>query len=107
MQWGPAIRAAAALAVVFVVLVFLFPAGHGPYPTTHGPVTALRALRAAVLMLLAMASVASTLNSIVPRLAAAFAPHGGTFDLLFAHIFVESAHANRHAVSEMTCVLLC
>lgn len=39
--------ALAALAVVCVLTIFLFPAMQGPYSVVHGPVSALLALRAA------------------------------------------------------------
>ena len=45
----------ASLAVVCVVLIFLFPAGQGPYSVVNGPVTALQAARAAVRLLKSMA----------------------------------------------------
>ncbi len=38
---------AAVLAVLCVLTIFFFPAMQGPYPVVHGPVTALRAVRLA------------------------------------------------------------
>ncbi len=38
---------AAVLAVLCVLTIFFFPAMQGPYPAVHGPVTALRAVRLA------------------------------------------------------------
>ncbi len=42
-----AIRAAAILLLLSVLLLFLVPASSGPFSAVHGPVTALRAHRAA------------------------------------------------------------
>lgn len=42
-----AIRGAAILLLFSVLLVFFVPAGAGPFSAVHGPVTALRANRAA------------------------------------------------------------
>jgi hypothetical protein len=39
--------ALAVLAVMCVLAIFFFPAGQGPYPAVHGPVTALLSIRAA------------------------------------------------------------
>ena len=44
----------ALVAVVCTLAIFLFPAVSGPYPTVHGPVTALRARRAWLLLLVAL-----------------------------------------------------
>jgi len=38
----------AVLAVLCVLMIFLFPAVQGPYSVVHGPATALQAARAAV-----------------------------------------------------------
>jgi len=44
----------ALVAIVCTLAIFLFPAVSGPYPIVHGPVTALRALRAWLLLLIAL-----------------------------------------------------
>jgi hypothetical protein len=44
----------ALVAIVCTLAVFLFPAVSGPYPIVHGPATALRALRAWLLLLIAL-----------------------------------------------------
>jgi len=44
----------ALVAILCTLAIFLFPAVSGPYPTVHGPVTALRAMRAWVLLLIAL-----------------------------------------------------
>lgn len=45
-----------ALLVILCILgIFLFPAASGPYAAVHGPVTALRAVRAAARLRWAMA----------------------------------------------------
>jgi hypothetical protein len=104
MQWGPAIRTAAVLAVVFVLLIFLFPGGRGPYPITHGPATALRALRAAVLMLLAMAVAAAMLASLLRRF---FATAEGLPQRSLAHIVCDPAAAGSESTAARTFILLC
>jgi hypothetical protein len=40
--------------MIFIVTLLLFPAAHGSFAATHGPVTALRAVQAAALLLLAL-----------------------------------------------------
>jgi hypothetical protein len=44
----------ALLAVVCTLAIFLFPGGSGPYPIVHGPVTALRAMRAWLVLLIGL-----------------------------------------------------
>ena len=41
----------ALLAIVCTLGIFLFPVTSGPYPSVHGPASALRALRAWMLLL--------------------------------------------------------
>src|SRR5580693_7060810 len=48
----------AVLAVLCVLMVFLFPAVQGPYSVVHGPATALQAARAAVRLRVAIAQAA-------------------------------------------------
>ena len=52
----------AILAVLCVLSIFLFPAGHGPYPVIHGPVTALQAVRVAARLRLAILAAALALS---------------------------------------------
>ena len=52
----------AILAVLCVLSIFLFPAGHGPYSVIHGPVTALQAVRVAGRLRLAILAAALTLS---------------------------------------------
>ena len=42
---------------IFVLMLLLFPAAHGSFIATHGPVTALRSLQAATAVLMAISSV--------------------------------------------------
>lgn len=42
---------------IFVLMLLLFPAAHGSFVATHGPVTALRSLQAATAILIAIAAV--------------------------------------------------
>ncbi len=51
----------AVMAVVCVLVIFLFPSMQGPYPVVHGPVTALQAARAAFRVQIAI--VQAALNS--------------------------------------------
>jgi hypothetical protein len=44
----------ALLGIVCTLAIFLFPGVSGPYPIVHGPVTALRAMRAWLLLLIAL-----------------------------------------------------
>lgn len=41
---------------IFVLALLLFPAPHGSFVATHGPVTALRSLRTATLILLSLSA---------------------------------------------------
>jgi hypothetical protein len=45
----------AILATVCTLAIFLFPGVSGPYPIVHGPVTALRAMHAWLLLLFGLA----------------------------------------------------
>ncbi len=45
----------ALVAVICTLAIFLFPSASGPYCIVHGPVTALRAMRARVLLLISLA----------------------------------------------------
>jgi hypothetical protein len=49
------IRTAAIMVLFSVLLVFLVPAGAGPFSAVHGPATALRANRAAQVFYVALA----------------------------------------------------
>ena len=61
----------AVLAIVGTLAIFFFPAVTGPYPIVHGPVTALRAMRAWLLLLVALTlSLAVSLKLSVTRFAA-------------------------------------
>jgi hypothetical protein len=44
----------AVVAMLCTLAIFFFPAVNGPYPTVHGPATALRAMRAWLLLLIAL-----------------------------------------------------
>ncbi len=44
----------AVLVILCTLGIFFFPALSGPYPSVHGPVTALRAMRAWMLLLVAL-----------------------------------------------------
>ena len=56
----------AAVAVLCVLTIFLFPAAQGPYSVVHGPATALQAARAALRVRIAI--VQAALNSLVSSL---------------------------------------
>jgi hypothetical protein len=53
------------LIVMAVATIFLFPVAHGPYAATHGPVTALRAIRLLTLSILSIASAAAILSALL------------------------------------------
>jgi hypothetical protein len=55
----------ALLAVVCTLAIFLFPAVSGPYPIVHGPVTALRAMRAWLLLLIGLTLTLAGLANLV------------------------------------------
>ena len=61
----------AVLTVICVLVIFFFPLMQGPYPVLHGPVTALRAARAAVHLRLAIvrAALSSLASCLIPALA--------------------------------------
>lgn len=64
----------AVLAIVGTVAIFLFPAVAGPYSIVHGPVTALRAMRAWLLLLIALTlTLASSLQQLATRYAVVLA----------------------------------
>jgi len=44
----------ALLAIICTLGIFLFPAASGPYPSVHGPASALRAMRAWMLLLVVL-----------------------------------------------------
>jgi hypothetical protein len=62
-------REPALLAVLSVLMIFLFPAMQGPYSAVHGPATALQAARAAVRVKVAIVQAAG-LNSENGRISA-------------------------------------
>ena len=66
----------ALLAVMAVAVLFFFPAVHGSYSATHGPITALRASRLRVLVSFLIASAAAALASLLTmaRFGRCFAP---------------------------------
>lgn len=63
-------------AVVCVLLMFLFPLPYGNFQSTHGPVTALRSMRAFLLLLF---SVMSAAFQILTRLAPIILSKSGRF----------------------------
>jgi hypothetical protein len=65
---------------VLAILFFPLASGQGPYPVTHGPVTALRTLWAAALLRLSMVLAAACRFTI---------PAGAYFQALFAANLVD------------------
>lgn len=55
------------LVLLCTLMVFLVSAPAGPYSAVHGPVTALRALQAFIVLLLAIAAAALKLALTFPR----------------------------------------
>jgi hypothetical protein len=107
MVTGRTALAIAIATVVFVLLSFFFsPAGPGPYSTTHGPVTALRAIRAAVLILIGMAMAAATLASALRRLLAR-GYRVGQILVPITQLAAASETALAAARTSLSCVLLC
>jgi hypothetical protein len=47
-------RGLAVLAIIGTLAILLFPAARGPYCTTHGPVTAFRAVRIGLMLMLSL-----------------------------------------------------
>ncbi len=81
---------------VFVVALLLFPAAHGSFVATHGPVTALRSLQAATSILLALSALHILLiiqHTATRRLVARFA--------------FEKPHTPAAPAREDACSLLC
>src|SRR5579862_6958795 len=64
----------AVLAVLCVLMVFLFPGVQGPYSVVHGPATALRAARAAVRLRVAIAQTGLSSDSNYPISPLVFMP---------------------------------
>lgn len=58
----------ALLAVMAIAALFFFPAAHGSYSSTHGPITALRSFRLRVFLLLVIAAAAAALSAILQTL---------------------------------------
>jgi hypothetical protein len=58
----------ALLAIMAVAALFFFPAAHGSYSATHGPITALRAYRLRAFLLFVISSAAAALAAILQAL---------------------------------------
>jgi hypothetical protein len=88
------------VALMCIMLIFLFPAGNGPFAATHGPATALRAKQAAALLLLGLTI-----------LVAAILPVARGAILSLCHLPVAALphpSATQNSVSApLTCVWLC
>ena len=81
---------------IFVVALLLFPAAHGSFISTHGPVTALRALQSAAAIFLAI-TLAHVLLMIRLSATLRFAPAPCE----------EATTAHAGTDRERTCSLLC
>ncbi len=75
------IRGAAILLLFSVLLVFFVPAAVGPFSAVHGPVTALRANRAAQVFFLNLALPARQLDLGVKQVLATVDSHPGSFSV--------------------------
>ncbi len=58
----------ALLAVMAVAALFFFPAAHGSYSSTHGPITAVRSLRLRAILFFVIAAAAAVLKAILHSL---------------------------------------
>ena len=58
----------ALLVIMAVAALFFFPAAHGSYSSTHGPITAVRSLRLRAVLFFAIAAAAAVLSAIVHML---------------------------------------
>jgi hypothetical protein len=88
------------LALICVVLMFLFPVGSGSFSATHGPATALRAKKAAALLLLNLTILVAGILTVAC---------GSILNLCDAPL-AALPHPNAAQNSELpalTCVLLC
>jgi len=55
----------ALLAVMAVAALFFFPAAHGSYSATHGPITALRSFRLRAFLMFVITAAATVLTALV------------------------------------------
>lgn len=58
----------ALLAIMAIAALFFFPAAHGSYSSTHGPITALRSFRLRAFLLFVITAAAAVLSAIVHTL---------------------------------------
>lgn len=81
---------------IFVLALLLFPAAHGSFIATHGPVTALRSLRTATLILLAISALHILLII-----------HDAAMRRVVGRVACEGASNPAARAREDTCSLLC
>lgn len=55
----------ALVVLMAVAALFFFPAAHGSFSSTHGPITAVRSLRMRTLLMFAIAAAAAVLTALV------------------------------------------
>ncbi len=55
----------ALLAIMAVAALFFFPAAHGSYSSTHGPITAVRSLRLRAILFFVIAAAAAALSCLL------------------------------------------
>ena len=70
----------ALVAIVCTLAIFLFPAVSGPYPIVHGPATALRAMRAWLLLLIALTLALAGLGRILAARLGVVVPFAALFN---------------------------
>lgn len=87
----------AVVTVMCVLMIFFFPVMQGPYSVLHGPVTALRAARAAVNLRLAI--VQAALSSLASCLISALA--------IFARFSLSMAGLQSVSLPEFNTVFRC
>jgi hypothetical protein len=81
---------------IFVLTLLLFPAAHGSFVATHGPVTALRSLQIATMVLLALSALYVLLTL-----------HFAALRRALATIEIERRRKSSSARRDRTCSLLC
>ena len=81
---------------IFVLALLFFPAAHGSFIATHGPVTALRALRTATLIVLSLSALRILLTL-----------HFASMRRAIAMVHVQRRLHDTSVDREHTCSLLC
>ena len=94
------VSALALLSIICTLAILLFPlaSGHGPYSATHGPVTSLRAVKAASLLRLGMVLAATSLLTLAA---------GAVCSLAFFALPLVDYPSNYSRLAQLTSILRC